>query len=241
MELYDANRECTHTGYVWSCKQVLKLPAAPKHLCYLSVGDKGSRSDILALPAWMALLFDTDDGARASEASTNCQTTQCHIPVIAMRTAKLYSPFLDLIHLFSFLTFLQSRQSSLDGGSVCRQGHYLHTGQYKHIINAHRHAYFKRDSNPRSLCSSRRRQFMSYTALPMWWTFNTSTLTVLCSFLGRLNFINAEEMKQTSSTECRSVAARSKAWNKCLHSLEHWNRGFQYHSRHGCLSAPTPV
>jgi hypothetical protein len=52
------------------------------------------------------------------------------------------------------------------------QGRYLHTGQHKHRTNAHRHPCLECDSNPRSLCSSGRRQFMPQTARPLWWAEN---------------------------------------------------------------------
>jgi hypothetical protein len=45
------------------------------------------------------------------------------------------------------------------------------------------------------------------------------------------------EVKNTwiyTSTPPKRVAARSKGTN-CLRSLEHWDRGFESHSRHGCL------
>jgi hypothetical protein len=38
------------------------------------------------------------------------------------------------------------------------QGRYLHTQQHKHRINAHKHPCLEWDSNPRSQCSSWRRQ-----------------------------------------------------------------------------------
>jgi hypothetical protein len=40
------------------------------------------------------------------------------------------------------------------------EGHYLHIGQHKHRINAHRHPCLEWDSNPRSQCLSGRRRFM---------------------------------------------------------------------------------
>jgi hypothetical protein len=40
------------------------------------------------------------------------------------------------------------------------QGRYLHTGQHKHRINAHRHPYLKWDSKPGYQRSSGRRHFM---------------------------------------------------------------------------------
>jgi hypothetical protein len=48
------------------------------------------------------------------------------------------------------------------------QGRYLHTGEHKHRINAHRHPCLEWDSNPRSQRSSERRQFMPQTVRPLW-------------------------------------------------------------------------
>jgi hypothetical protein len=48
------------------------------------------------------------------------------------------------------------------------QGRYLHTGQHKHRINAHRHSCLKWNSNSRSQRLSGRRQFMPQTARPLW-------------------------------------------------------------------------
>jgi hypothetical protein len=47
------------------------------------------------------------------------------------------------------------------------QNRYLHTGQHKHRINAHRHPCLKWDPNPRSQCLSGRRQFIPQTARPL--------------------------------------------------------------------------
>jgi hypothetical protein len=43
-----------------------------------------------------------------------------------------------------------------------------HTGQHKYRINAHRHPCLEGDLNPRSQCSSGRRQIMLQTAWPLW-------------------------------------------------------------------------
>jgi hypothetical protein len=48
----------------------------------------------------------------------------------------------------------------LEWGISPSQGRYLHTGQHKHGINAHRHLYLEWNSNPRSQRSSERRQLM---------------------------------------------------------------------------------
>jgi hypothetical protein len=59
---------------------------------------------------------------------------------------------------FSFL-ISDRRQDSSDGGSACRKAA-AYTGQHKHRINADRHPCLEWDSNPRSQCSSQRRQFI---------------------------------------------------------------------------------
>jgi hypothetical protein len=46
------------------------------------------------------------------------------------------------------------------------QGRYLHTEEYKHRINAHRHSCLEWESKPRSQCSSGWRRLMPYTAQP---------------------------------------------------------------------------
>lgn len=57
-----------------------------------------------------------------------------------------------LIDLGLFISFLIYTQSLGALGQVISpsQGHYLHTGQHKHRIKAHRHPYLKWDSNSRS-------------------------------------------------------------------------------------------
>jgi hypothetical protein len=59
---------------------------------------------------------------------------------------------------FSFLIYTKS--VGLLGREISpSQGRYLHTEQHTHRINAHRHACFEWNSNPRSQCSSKPRQF----------------------------------------------------------------------------------
>jgi hypothetical protein len=71
----------------------------------------------------------------------------------------LYSPLLDLGRFSVSWSFTQS--VGLLGREISpSQGRYLHTGQHKHRISAHKHSCLKRDSKPRSECSSERRQFM---------------------------------------------------------------------------------
>jgi hypothetical protein len=65
----------------------------------------------------------------------------------------------DLGRFFSF--FIYTELVELLGREISpSQGRYLHTGQHKHRINAHRHPCLEWDSNPRSQCSSGRRRFM---------------------------------------------------------------------------------
>jgi hypothetical protein len=76
--------------------------------------------------------------------------------------------------LFSLLILYSAGRTPWTG--ICpSQGRYLHTEQHKHRINAHRHACFKWDSNPRSQCSSTWRRFMPYTALPLWSSISCSS------------------------------------------------------------------
>jgi hypothetical protein len=71
---------------------------------------------------------------------------------------------LDLGHLFSFLILY--RVGLLGQGISPSEGRYLHTGHDR--INAHTHPCLEWDSNPRSQRSSERRQFMPWTARPLW-------------------------------------------------------------------------
>jgi hypothetical protein len=59
---------------------------------------------------------------------------------------------------FSLLIFLHCRTPGR--GISPSQGRYLHTGKHKHRTKAQRHPCLKWYSNPRSQCSSGRRQFM---------------------------------------------------------------------------------
>jgi hypothetical protein len=63
----------------------------------------------------------------------------------------LYS-LVDLGRIFCFLIYTQS-EGLLGRGISPSQGRYLHTGQHKHRINAHRHPCLEWDSNPRPQCS----------------------------------------------------------------------------------------
>jgi hypothetical protein len=71
----------------------------------------------------------------------------------------LYSPLLGLGGFFSLFIFYTAGRAPWMGISLSR-GRYLHTGRYKHRINAHGYPCLERDSNPRSQRSSERRQFM---------------------------------------------------------------------------------
>jgi hypothetical protein len=67
-------------------------------------------------------------------------------------------PFVGLWPLFQFLNLFTQSVGLLGRGISPSQGRYLHTGQHKHRINAHRHPCLKWDSNPRFQCFSWRRQ-----------------------------------------------------------------------------------
>jgi hypothetical protein len=81
--------------------------------------------------------------------------------------------------LFQFLYLFTQSVGLLRRGISPSQLRYLHTGQHKHRINAHRHSWLKWDSNPRFWCLSGRIQFMS---------------TVIGNYVGRVAKIN-EQMK----------------------------------------------
>jgi hypothetical protein len=66
---------------------------------------------------------------------------------------------LDLDRFFSFLIYTQS-VGLLGRGISQSQGRYLITEQHKHRMNAHRHPCLEWDTNPRTQCSSERRQLM---------------------------------------------------------------------------------
>jgi hypothetical protein len=72
----------------------------------------------------------------------------------------LHSHLLGLVRFFSFLIFFTQSIRLLGRGMSPSQGRYLHTGQHKHRINAHRHPSLKWDWNPRSQCFNGRRQSM---------------------------------------------------------------------------------
>jgi hypothetical protein len=76
---------------------------------------------------------------------------------------------LDLGRFFSFFSNLTVGRTPW-GGISPTQGHYLHTEQHQYIINASRHLCLGWDWNPRSQCSSGRRQFM-----PLWSAILVST------------------------------------------------------------------
>jgi hypothetical protein len=77
-------------------------------------------------------------------------------------------PFVGPWPLFEFLDLFTQSVGHLGRGISPSQGRYLHTGQHEHRINAHRHPFLKWDSNRRSQCLRRRRQFMPYTARSLW-------------------------------------------------------------------------
>jgi hypothetical protein len=69
---------------------------------------------------------------------------------------------------FQFLDPLHSWQDSLDGGSARRKAA-TYTGKRKHNKGTqYRYPCLKWDSNTRSQRSSERRQFMPWTAQPLW-------------------------------------------------------------------------
>jgi hypothetical protein len=61
---------------------------------------------------------------------------------------------------FQFLDLFTQSVSLLRLEISPSQGRYLHTGQHKHRINAHRHPCLEWDSNPRSRFLRGRRQFI---------------------------------------------------------------------------------
>jgi hypothetical protein len=67
----------------------------------------------------------------------------------------LYSPLFGSGLIFSFVIFFTQSVGLLGRVISPSQGRYLHTGQYKHRINAHTDIHaFEWDSNPRSQRSS---------------------------------------------------------------------------------------
>jgi hypothetical protein len=69
--------------------------------------------------------------------------------------------------LVKFLELFTQSVCLLGRGISPSQGRYLHTGQHKHRINAHRHQCLKWDSKPRFQYARKRRQFMPYTGRPL--------------------------------------------------------------------------
>jgi hypothetical protein len=63
--------------------------------------------------------------------------------------------------LLQFRNYFLTQSVGLLERVICpSQGRCIHTGQYKHRINAHRHTYLMWDWNPRSQCLRWPRQFM---------------------------------------------------------------------------------
>jgi hypothetical protein len=103
------------------------------------------------------------------------------LKLIIIYLSRALQPFVGPWPLFQFLDLFTQSVGLLGRGISPSQVRYLHTEQRKHRINAHRHPFLKRDSNPRSQCSSGRRKFLPYTARPLWSSkinlYMTKTLT----------------------------------------------------------------
>jgi hypothetical protein len=82
----------------------------------------------------------------------------------------LYSSLLRLGRFSVSQSFTES-VGFLGRGIRQSQGRYLHTGQHKHRINAHRHPCLERDSNTRFQRSSRRRRFMPLWSADMFYSY----------------------------------------------------------------------
>jgi hypothetical protein len=74
---------------------------------------------------------------------------------------RLYSPLLGPGFFYNSVIFFTQSVGLFGRGISPSQGPYLHAGQHKHRINAHRYPCLKWDSNRQSQLSSERRQFMS--------------------------------------------------------------------------------
>jgi hypothetical protein len=86
---------------------------------------------------------------------------------------------MDPGRFFSFLILYTGGRTPWTGDRpVARR--YLHTEQHKHNINAQRNQCLEWDSNPRSQCSSRRKQFIPYTAGSLWPPKFISETQVIC-------------------------------------------------------------
>jgi hypothetical protein len=104
----------------------------------------------------------------------------------------LCNPLLSLDRFFSsFLILYAVGRTPWTGDQPAARPLPTHTTTQTNRINAHRHSCLEWDSNPRSSCSSERRQFMPQTARPLWSAPYTSSywnspgrLTVLKSNFG---------------------------------------------------------
>jgi hypothetical protein len=74
-----------------------------------------------------------------------------------------------------------------------------------HRINAYRHPCLMRDSNPRSQCSSERRQFMPQTAWPLWSTFSSR-------YLSNLRLYPGNHYQVLNMVIVRSVKSAQELW-----------------------------
>jgi hypothetical protein len=85
---------------------------------------------------------------------------------------------------FSFVIFLTQKVGFVWRGISPSQGRYLHTRQNKHRIKAHTNMHVLSGiRNPRLERSSKRRQFVPWTAQPLWWAFDIYRFLVLYSYL----------------------------------------------------------
>jgi hypothetical protein len=69
-------------------------------------------------------------------------------------------PFVGPCPFFQFLYLFTQSVGLFGRGDQPVASRYLHIGHHKHRINPHRHPGLEWDSNPRSQCSSGRRQSM---------------------------------------------------------------------------------
>jgi hypothetical protein len=79
---------------------------------------------------------------------------------LSIHLSMAVQPFVGPWPLFQFLDLFTELVGLLGRGISPSQGHYWHTGQDKHRINAHRHPCLKRESNQWSQCFGGQRQFM---------------------------------------------------------------------------------
>jgi hypothetical protein len=80
----------------------------------------------------------------------------CPLPFLSIALQPIVWPW----PLFQFLDLFTQSVWLLGWGITLSQGRNLHVGQHKHRINVHRYPCLKWDSNSRSQCLRRRRQFM---------------------------------------------------------------------------------